>query len=165
GPVTTEAGSLLGWLALLAALTAPSLRLARLEECLSWHGVGLGGAAMVGLLACTAERLFPGWGYRVLLLGLAGQAVLWPLGQFVEGRAVRFRVLAPSPSAGTASAWVAGLGLSAVLLALKAAFVHGDWLWAAGTIGLASAAGACMAFWLRRERWAFTAGLGVNLAA
>jgi hypothetical protein len=164
-PFTTETGSLLGWLALLAALTAPPLRLAQRGECLSWHQVGLGGAATVGLLACTAERLFPGWGYRVFLLGLAGQALLWSLGQFVEGRPVRLRVLAPHPAAETASAWVAGLGLSAVLLALKAAFVHGDWLWASGTVGLASAAGACMAFWLRRERWAFTAGLGVNLAA
>jgi len=163
-PLTTEAGSLLGWLAFFAALTAPPVRLVQRSECLSWHNVGLGGAALVGMLACTAERLFPGWGFRILLLGLAGQALLWSLGQFVEGRSVRLRLLAPFPLARTASTWVAGLGLSAGLLALKVAFVDGDWLWAAGTIGLASVAGACMAFWLRRERWAFTAGLGVNLA-
>jgi hypothetical protein len=64
-----------------------------------------------------------------------------------------------------AVAWVTAAGVLSLLLALKAAFIHGDPLWAAATIGLASTAGAGMAVQRRQEGWAFVAGLGVNLAA
>src|SRR5262249_26046062 len=60
-------------------------------------------------------------------------------------------------------------GLLAVAMGLKTVAVEGtsdpETLWAASAIGIASAACAVMAVWLRREGWAFTAGLGVNLAA
>jgi len=58
-------------------------------------------------------------------------------------------------------------------LGLKAALVDVPWrgaaweelLWAAGAVALASAAGATMAVWRRKESWASAAALGVNLAA
>ncbi len=73
-----------------------------------------------------------------------------------------------------AALWVSVAGLFAVGLGLRAAFFHPDFgndvwaddlIWAAAAIGLASAAGATMAVWQRREDWAFSAALGVNLAA
>jgi hypothetical protein len=187
GLLTVEAGSVLGWAALLAALTAPALRVFQGGGRLPWKAAGLGLHATIGLLACTLEVYFPGWGYRVLLLGTAGLALLWSLGQFVEsrpeprpsrparreesstsGRAPgrdTMRWLAPFPPAAVAAPWVQGLGLLALLLALKGAFVHGDWLWSAAGIGIVSLAGVSMAFWCRQEVWAFTSGLGVDLAA
>ena len=60
-------------------------------------------------------------------------------------------------------------GIAAVLLGLKAGFLHDDFdderLWAAAGIAIASMAGATMAVWRRREGWAFCAALGVNVAA
>ena len=53
-------------------------------------------------------------------------------------------------------------------LGLKAALFHPPYeelLWAAAAIGLASLAGATMAVWRRQEGWAFSAALGVNVAA
>ena len=68
-----------------------------------------------------------------------------------------------------AAVWVRIAAVAAVLLGLKAAFLHHgnmeECLWAAGTIAVASAAGATMAIWRRREGWAFAAALGVNVAA
>ncbi len=157
GAPATEIGSLLGWLALLAALAAPVLRLAQRGALPSWDVVGLAGLAVAALLACTVERHAPGWGYRAFLFGVAAQAVLWSVGPFVARRA--------GLDGATAAAWVARLGLLVVLVALKGALVHEDWLTAAGAVGLASPAATLTAAWLRRERWAFAAGLGANLAA
>ena len=67
-----------------------------------------------------------------------------------------------------AATWVRLSGVLAVLLGLKAAFFpygHEERLWAAAAIAIASSAGATMAVWCRREGWAFSAALGVNLAA
>ena len=67
-----------------------------------------------------------------------------------------------------AAIWVRLSGVLAVLLGLKAAlFPYGyeERLWAAAAIAIASGAGATMAVWCRREGWAFSAALGVNLAA
>ncbi len=68
-----------------------------------------------------------------------------------------------------AAVWVRVAGIAAVVLGIKAAFIHADTdyerLWAAAAIAIASTAGATMAVWRRREGWAFTAALGVNLAA
>ncbi len=68
-----------------------------------------------------------------------------------------------------AAVWVRVAGIAAVILGLKAAFLHADIdnerLWAAAAIAIASTAGATMAVWRRREGWAFAAALGVNLAA
>jgi len=73
----------------------------------------------------------------------------------------------------SASLWVKLAGIPAVLLGLKAALVHvpllgAAWeelLWAAAAVALASAAGATMAVWRRKESWALPAAWGVNLAA
>src|SRR5262249_25290094 len=40
---------------------------------------------------------------------------------------------------------------------------HADHVWAASTVAVASLAAAVTALWQRREIWAFTAALGVNL--
>ena len=72
-----------------------------------------------------------------------------------------------------AAGWVTASGLLAVLLGLKAAFLHvgvlgaphEELLWAAAAIALAGTAGAAMAVWRRREGWAFAAAPAVNLAA
>ena len=71
-----------------------------------------------------------------------------------------------------AAVWVRIAGLLAVLLGLKAAYWNAlsgrqyeELLWAAASIAIASGAGAAMAVWRRREGWAFSAALGVNLAA
>src|SRR4029077_13424928 len=66
---------------------------------------------------------------------------------------------------GAAEYWVRLAGLLGTVLALNAAIGRGDYLWAALAIGLISPAAAVMAVWRRRETWAFTSGLGVNLAA
>ena len=72
-----------------------------------------------------------------------------------------------------ADEWVRLAGILAVLLGLKTAFwnvlsrggQHEELLWAAASIAVASAACAIMAVWRRKEGWAFSAALGVNLAA
>ena len=68
-----------------------------------------------------------------------------------------------------AAVWVRVAAIAAVLLGLKAGFLHedldGERLWAAAGIAIAGVAGATMAVWRRREGWAFCAALGVNLAA
>ena len=72
-----------------------------------------------------------------------------------------------------ADEWVRLSGILAVLLGLKTAFWsvltrsghHDELLWAAASIAVASAACAIMAVWRRKEGWAFSAALGVNLFA
>ena len=68
-----------------------------------------------------------------------------------------------------AAVWVRVAGIAAVLLGLKAGFLHDDIdaerLWAAAGIAIAATAGATMAVWRRREGWAFCAALGANVAA
>jgi hypothetical protein len=173
GPWTREAGTPLGWLALAATAAAFALALRRPADLGPWvqapslvpHGLGLIGLATAGLLACGVERLVPGWGYRTLMLAWAMSALAWVA---VLGVLARF----PARGEGitlslsdAAAAWVTAAGVLSLLLALKAAFVHGDPLWAAAAVGLASTAGAGMAVQRRQEGWAFVAGLGVNLAA
>jgi hypothetical protein len=167
---TTEAGSPLGWIALVVSVGAGSFRIWQKRIRLRPETVGLLGMAALGLVACSIQRALPGtaWGYRALMLGWAlyalsvVAAVWWAATLYTPAGAWG----APRALVRTAAIWVRTAGALAVLLGLKTAVFHSqDTLWAAAAIAIASAAGAAMAVWLRREGWAFTAGLGVNLAA
>ena len=164
---TAEAGTPLGWLALAVSAATVGLMIRRPAAWLDGvslapHVLGLIGLAAVGLMACSVERLAPGWGYRTLMVGWAGSAVVWVA---VLAARVRFGGEIALRVSDAAVVWVTAGGVLALLLGLKAAFGHGDPLWAAMAIGAASAAGAGLAVQRRQEGWAFVAGLGVNLAA
>ncbi len=172
--IVTGAAAPLGWTALGLAVTAATLRRWQLRGTIAGRirpeVVGLVGMAIIGLVACTVERALPNtyWGFRTLMLGWAMYALSVVAATWWA--AVR---LTPPTADGppralirTAAIWVRLSGILAVLLGLKAAVFHdGELLWSASAIALASAAGAAMAVWHRREGWAFTAGLGGNLAA
>jgi hypothetical protein len=168
---TGEAGTVLGWLAL--AVTAVAVGLALRRSAALWrgfpivpHALGLTALAAVGLVACSVERLAPGWGYRALMLGCAASALGWVAGLGARALLATRRTADESRAlADAAAVWVMVAGALALLLGLKAAFGHGDPLWAAVAIGLASIAAAGLAVQRREEGWAFAAGLGVNLAA
>jgi hypothetical protein len=172
---TAEAGSLLGWLAFVSTAAAVTWLQAQRSRVQS-HTIGLLGMAAAGLLACTVAGWRPAWAYRALMLSwacytpllvLAGWISEWRKQQVAAPDAekadsvIAWAVLPPQ----AVEFWVRAAGILVVLLGLKAAIMHEDHLWAAGAIAIASAAGAAMAVWRRREDWAFTAGLGINLAA
>jgi hypothetical protein len=161
-----ETGSLLGWLALLLTFAAASVQSWQRRSEVPLNLVGVAGLGALALLACSVERLAPDWGYRTLMLGCAGYALSWALTLACQASIRTRRSLEVSVElSSAASLWVAVSGPASVLLALKAAIVFEQHLWAAGAILMASAAGAIMAVQRRQEAWAFAAGLGVNLAA
>jgi hypothetical protein len=161
-----EEGSPLGWVALVTTAAAAAGHRLQRRTAISLKVLGLIGLAAIGLLACSIERGWPGdgWGYRTVMLGWAVYPLIWVL-------AVSDWLPKPAgeslASAWTDAAmfWVHGAGVLAFLLSLKVAFWHQEQLWAAGAIALISPAWAVTALWRRREEEAFTAGLGVNLAA
>ncbi|MEK6235252.1 MAG: hypothetical protein N2C14_11095, partial [Planctomycetales bacterium] len=178
-----QAGTGWGWTALMIACAAAAVRARQGKHRLRPEIVGLIGMTVIGLLACTVEGLrdlFPlagsyGWGYRVMMLGWAAfslgtaLAVWWASAKFMAKGIAE----PPKPLLRAAGIWVRLSAILAVLLGLKAALLHAEFfrglqddaLWGAGSIALASSAGAVMAIWRRKEGWAFAAGLGVNLAA
>ncbi len=180
---TVAAGMPLGWIALAGSVAAGVFRLAQQRRRLSANTLGLIGMTALGLLACTVCWILPAlnvdaesavWGYRTLMLGWAiyalfiASATWWVVGL----RAAPNAQGPPQALVQAAAVWVRAAGILAVLLGLKAAiagaaFGHNyeEHLWAAAAIAIASGAGATMAVWLRREGWAFSAGLGTNLAA
>ncbi|HEV3341616.1 MAG TPA: hypothetical protein VG125_14715, partial [Pirellulales bacterium] len=176
GPVdnwVAAVGSPWGWLALVAGCAAGVYRVRHFGQRLRPDVVGLLGMAALSLAACSVEFVAPGtpWPYRALMLGWAMYAF-----SVVAATWWAAAAYAPAGSSGPPLAlvravalWVRIAGLLAVAMGLKTVMVEGvgdsQTLWAASAIGIASAACAAMAVWLRREGWAFTAGLGVNLAA
>ncbi|MBN2578149.1 MAG: hypothetical protein JXB10_04085 [Pirellulales bacterium] len=172
-------GGLWGWAALLLTLVAYGVRDGQNGKPLSAHVVGLGGMAVVALLACflpyinssTAAIIPSYWSYRVLMLGWGLYAFLIALGtwQVAAQRTLPGAAGPPQALIRLSALWVRAAALAAVVLGLKAGFFHPDAdnerLWAAGAVALASLAGATMAVWRRREGWAFSAALGVNVAA
>lgn len=166
-------GSPLGWLALIVAAGAGAYRIRQFGERFRPDLVGLVGMAALTLAACGVEAAVPQtpWSYRALMLGWAMYAL-----SVVAATWYASTVFAPTGAEGppqtfvrAAALWVRLAGLLAVALGAKIVLVAGianvETLWSAAAIGIASAACATMAVWLRREGWAFTAGLGVNLAA
>lgn len=169
---TIAVGAPLGWITMALASGATLQRGLQGRRLLGPHAVGLVGMAVMGLLACSIERYAPGWGYRALMMGWSSYALLvvvacwWVSGQRrPEAAPHAVDVLRPQLLASLAVVWVRAAGLTAVILALKAAVWHDEPFWGAATIAVASTAGALMAAWLRRPGWAFGAALGVNLAA
>ncbi len=174
-----HAGLPLGWCALLLTAGAGAYR--RLQTRRHWdpHFVGLTGMGVLAILACTVPNIvLPDgtnldgvWAYRVLMLGWSIYALLVALAAWWIA-ALRTLPDAHGPPQALirlAAVWVRAAGIAAVILGIKAAFIHTDAdyerLWAAAAIAIASTAGATMAVWRRREGWAFAAALGVNLAA
>jgi hypothetical protein len=181
---TAEVGSPLGWIALVAAAAGSLWRLRQQQGHLNPYSPGLIGLALVGMLACSVASVWSESSYRVLMIGWAVHtpalvALTWYAERFRLGQIQRSQespeaaeqparlssLLADLLTPQATALWVRVTGLLVIFLGLKAAIAHQDHLWAAAAIGLASAAGAAMAVWQRREDWAFLAGLGVNLAA
>ncbi len=170
---TIAAGSSLGWLALVLLADAFVYRRTQAGRTVQPTMAGLVGLAAMGLLACTIRgiaQIEPEWGYRTLMLGWGMYALFIVL---VMWWVATVRTLPgakgpPQALIRAAAVWVSISGLLAVLLGLKAALLHRqpeELLRAAAAIALASAAGAAMSVWRRREGWAFAAAPGVNLAA
>ena len=169
--LTVAAGSWLGWAALLSVMAAAVYRRTDSRRQIRPQLAGLVGIAVLGLTAATIGGLTgPEWGYRILMLGMAMYAVAvasatwWVAGlrTLPDGQGP------PQALVRAANVWVSTALTAAVLLGLKAAFLHAnpeDRLWAAAAIGLGSMAGAIMAVWRRQEGWAFLTAPGVNLAA
>lgn len=167
------AGSPIGWLTLVLACAAGGMGAWLRGRTLRPEVVGLLGMTVLGLAACSVEAMLPGtpWPYRTLMLGWAtyalsvAAATWWATVAYAPAGAEG----PPAALVRAAAVWVRVAGLLALMLGLKTVAVGGpdanEPLWGAAAIGIASAAAAAMAVWQRREAWAFTAGLGVNLAA
>src|SRR5262249_45638881 len=129
---TSEAGSLLGWLALALTVAASAMYSRGHERAAIPTAVGVVGLGLIVMLACTVERLAPGNGYRTLMFGLAGMALAgaltlarleWPRGR---------RVIAATEDRTREIVLICLAGLPALALAVKAAWGHRDQLGAAG---------------------------------
>jgi hypothetical protein len=159
-PWTVEAGSALGWLALLLVVAGGGILGRQQTGNVGAHGLGLTGLATAALLACSVERQWPGWGYRVLMIGWAGFAVAWaavPAGE--DGTS------AGAPERATKTVVLGLTGVLVLVLALGAAVGYHDHLWAAGTVGLIALGSAVLGVRWRREAWAFAAAGALVLAA
>ncbi|HWB10609.1 MAG TPA: hypothetical protein VG826_15370 [Pirellulales bacterium] len=176
GPVNNwvaAVGSPWGWLALVIGCAAGINRARHFGERFRPDLVGLLGMAALSLMASSVEYFAPHtpWPYRALMLGWAMYAfsvvaaTWWAAGAYAPAGSDG----PPAMLVRAVALWVRIAGLLAVAMGLKTVLVEGisdsQTLWAASAIGIASAACAAMAVWLRREGWAFVAGLGVNLAA
>jgi hypothetical protein len=155
---TAASGSILGWLTLGATAAALVYHFVQRRSSVPPVIVGWLAFTALGLVACTVERAKPGFGYWALLVAWAGYPAAWVLFAWLRKPSV------DPPLVRAAAFWVGQAGVLVVLLSLKAALLHHDFLWAAGALALVSPAAATIAIWLHREGWAFVAGLGVNLA-
>ena len=161
---TVESGSPLGWAALLAGLAAPAGRRGRQCGAVRWPAAFLAGAAILGLTACTIERTCPGAGYRALLFGGAGYALLWAWAPFLGSRHSRWVMWISLPTFAAASNAVLLLGAAVVGLALQGAAVLHDAPAAAAAVGLVAAAVGTAAYGRNSGGLAFLAGACGNLA-
>ena len=159
-PWAAAAGSWLGWLTLAMGVGAVIVRERQRGDFPNPLTLGWAALAVAILLACSIDGwAAPGWGYRSLMLGGA-VAALVAVG--VPSALARRDAAA---AGGPVIVAVVSAGALAVLLGMKAAIWHNDHLWGAGAILLASVAVAAAAVWRREEGLAFSAGLGLNLAA
>ena len=72
---TVAAGRPVGWIALVSVAAAFAYRRLQAGRIPRPNLVGLFGMAVLGLLGCTVEAYWPGWGYRTLMLGWAAFAL------------------------------------------------------------------------------------------
>jgi hypothetical protein len=163
---STEVGTPLGRTAFLAMIAAIIWRAGEQRRVRFVVCYGLMPLALVGLLACAVLRWQPAWAYRTLLLGWAiclpvMAAVSWLRDRRGTDSSPWNPIFAPA----VVALWVRLIGIAVVMLAMQAALLHSDHLWAAAALFIAGTAGASMAVWRRREDWAFIAGLAVNLGA
>lgn len=171
-PWTQAAGSWIGWAALLLVAAAVGYRQLQLRRRVQPNLAGLVGMAVLALAAITISGLpmvAPEWGYRTLMLAWASYALFVALATWWAASLGTLPGAEGPPQAivRMAATWVTAAGLLAVALGIKATSHDEprDLLWAAAAIAIASAAGATMAIWRRREGWAFCAAPGANLAA
>jgi hypothetical protein len=157
-----EAGSPLGWLALVAALAALAVWQRQRRAPLLWEVPFVAGVALPVLLACSVEGGLPGWGYRALLLGLAGYGLLWSLAPWAARR--QPWLFGISPSFRELPGAVGVVNLLAFFVGAEALRVFSDYAWVAAALGVMSVAWGLMAVQRRSEVLAFGAGIGVNLA-
>jgi hypothetical protein len=163
---SAEVGTPLGRSAFLLMLAAILWRAWEQRRVTLAVCYGLIPIALVGLAACTTLRWQPAWAYRTLLLGWAiwlpvCVAVAWLIDRRRSESTIWKSLFAPA----VVALWARLLGSAVVGLAIQAALLHHDHLWAAAALFLVGTAGACLAVWRSRESWAFIAGLVVNLAA
>lgn len=166
-------GTWLGWLALILPAGAAAVRQFQVRRPVQPFAAGLLGMAVIGLLACTVCTLWPDapqWGYRTLMLGWAmyGLFVVLATWWVASIRTLPGDQGPPQSLVRAAAGWVSAASVLAVLLGLKAAFLHSvqeDLLWGAAAIAISSIAAAAMAVWRRQEGWALAAATGVNVAA
>src|SRR5262249_12924723 len=164
--VVRQAGTPLGWLALLLALTAATWYTWR---WLVGAGVSLacGTVLALGVLAaCTAARWDTGdWlAYHVLTLGcaLSGLTAL-AAGRLSAGRTATSTATPTAPFVVQAWVWMIGALVSGLALRGAVADVGSAW-WSAGPLLSVSAMAGLLALWQRREIGVFAAALGVNAA-
>jgi hypothetical protein len=175
----SQAGTLLEWAAFATTVAAGGYRTWQRGREFSPHAVGLTGLTVLALVACTVSNMPMLVGtsagstlpYRVLMISWACYALLIAIATWwvASQRTLPEAEGPPQALIRLAAVWVRVAGIAAVLLGLKAGFLHDDLdserLWAAAAIAIASVAGATMAVWRRREGWAFCAAVGVNVAA
>jgi hypothetical protein len=160
-----EAGTPLGWLAFAAAVVAPIVWLGQRCQPVRWQLLFAEGLVAVTLAAGSIEGLFPGGGFRSLVLGWAGYLLLWSLIPFVGRRLVRGVKLPGWPGVSFAgAARVAELIAAPAGVVVLWALLLEDGIAAAAAVGTVSLACALVAAWRGNERLAFLAGLGANLA-
>jgi hypothetical protein len=150
-----EVGSWLGWLALGLVVVARALQNYPRRIALRPHAIRFACLAALALLACSLEKTGNGNGYRIFMVGCAAGVLAFGLEPW---RPLRLASVVPG------TRWVGVGGCLVLLLTLKAAIWHHDFLWAAAAIALASLAGAAVGVRQRREDWAFVSGQGLNLS-
>lgn len=167
---TRATGSLLGWVAFGMTVAADHLRSRQDPVAVRLLPVSWVGFAAVGLLACSVERWFPGWGYRTLMVGWAVYALARAVADYcIEPSQDLLDLPAQAATVDQAVLLVKVCGLAVVFLAVKAVWPQAhplpqEQLWSAGAVALASTAGAVLALSRRQEGWAFAAGVGFNQA-
>ncbi len=158
-PWPAAVGSPLGWLALLAALSALYLRFVQRQRPLPWGWLYGSGLAAVSLLACTADRISPSTGFYFLLLGWPLYVLLWSHLPLTLGWVER------SETHHTAADWGLLPDFVAVLWALNVAASRQEHLWAAAAVSLCALASAVCALWSSHPRFVWISGLLVDLIA
>jgi hypothetical protein len=153
-----EVGSPLGWAAALAAVVALALLLQQRSGPVPWSLPFWAGLGPLVLIACSVERLAPGWGHRALLIGTASYGLLWALALFEDRARSLFTDLSDLPVS------IGLVHVLPVLAGIAALSSLGDRLWPAVALVLMSATWGLLAAARQREEMAIAGGALFNLA-